>query len=289
MPVALKTRGHTLLRSVLFVLLAFYIFRLNESGTLHFYLAPHMQKLLLLCPVPLLLIALAMLISVFAPVCEDGCSCGIPPASGLRNHASAYGLLSVPLLLGLLFPDEALGSEMAAKKGMAYAIPYPGSVYREQSNKVSFRPTDAYSLEFAQLAERLYAQPVIRVEASIFSETLGAIERYQDQFRGKKISLQGFVFRDGEAAGNHFAVSRFLVMCCTADALPFGVQVKGPAGAAPALDGWVEVTGTLESVIHDGREILQVHAESVKGIEQPSSPYIYTSPDSVEQFDAIFG
>lgn len=48
------------IRSLLMIGLAVYIISLSRTNALHYYLAPHMQKLLLLCPVPLLFIALAM-------------------------------------------------------------------------------------------------------------------------------------------------------------------------------------------------------------------------------------
>ena len=58
---SLRIRIHYTLRSALVAALAAYIMHLNASDSLEYYLAPHMQTLLLLCPVPLLFIAFGMM------------------------------------------------------------------------------------------------------------------------------------------------------------------------------------------------------------------------------------
>ena len=80
----------------------------------------------------------------------------------------------------------------------------------DQPAGVRFVPPDEYSREFAELAEKLYVQPVIQVYPEIFSETLGAIDMFQRQFTGKEIILTGFVYRDDSMEyTSHFALGRF--------------------------------------------------------------------------------
>lgn len=309
----LSLRSHYILRSLLIAALAAYIMHLNASNSLDYYLAPHMQTLLLLCPVPLLFIAFGMLWHAIAGASGEVCDCEHPLPSGLIKNISVYGLFTVPLLFGLLLPDQALGSDMAAKKGMIYTYPNPDVRRKAEERNASaasgmekhgtnddlaavedialnerFVPKDIYSVEFAELAKRLYTLPVIRVEPDIFSETVGAMDMYKQHFQGKAITVQGFVFRDGHMNEDAFAVSRFLVMCCTADAVPFGVMVRAANASSFANDSWVQIDGTIQVTTSDGKETLQIQAERIQPIEQPSSPYIFTNPDSVAEFDELY-
>ncbi|PQP81692.1 TIGR03943 family protein [Paenibacillus sp. PCH8] len=302
---------HNLIRAVWIGGLAVYIIHLNSSDSLHYYLAPTMQKLLLCCPVPLLFIAAIMAWHGLFGRNEVHCDCEHPPPSGFLRSALVYGLIALPLLLGFLLPDRALGSSMASQKGMSltYAPPEirrkePLPTLASELNvhdlvqqtpvppssvtKVQFVPPDEYSREFAELAEKLYAEPVIDVYPEIFSETLGTIDMFQRQFAGKDISLTGFVYRDKSMEHeSHFALGRFLVMCCPADAAPFGVMIHIPDADNFPTDSWVQIDGTIGSAQVDGKDTIEIRATKVMLVEQPATPYIYTSADSVMAYENI--
>ncbi|OOC62049.1 TIGR03943 family putative permease subunit [Paenibacillus ihbetae] len=306
------TRVHYAMRALLLAALAIYIMHLNESNLLEYYLAPQMQKLLLLCPVPLLFIAFGMVYHAVMGDAGDVCDCEHPHPRGVVRNMTVYGLFALPLFFGLLVPDQPLASSMAAKKGMVYTYPNPDVRTGSGSEDVLedtgtadgvgkpnpagnenapvdlFAPKDKYSVEFAELAKRLYALPSVTVRPEIFSETVGAIEMYKPVFAGKPISVQGFVFRDDSMDKNMFAVSRFLLMCCTADAVPFGILVSGEQASRFENDAWVSIEGTVQTVKIGGEERLLIQAESIETIEEPASPYIFTNPDSVAAFDELY-
>ena len=305
---------HNLIRAGWIGGLAVYIIHLNSSDSLHYYLAPTMQKLLLCCPVPFLFIAVIMAWHGLFGRNEVHCDCEHPPPSGLLRNSLVYGLIAIPLLLGFLLPDRALGSSMASQKGMSLTYappeirrkePLPETVklnvqdlaqQKQQqtavtsttATNVQFVPPDEYSREFAELAEKLYAEQVIRVYPEIFSETLGTIDMFQRQFAGKDISLSGFVYRDKSMDHeSHFALGRFLVMCCPADAAPFGVMVHIPEANNLPTDSWVQIDGTIGSAQVDGKDTIEIRATKVTPVSEPSTPYIYTSADSVMAYEQI--
>lgn len=308
MAITLRIRCHYLLRALLLAALSFYIIHLNETDSLHYYLALRMQKLLLLCPVPLLFIAIGMLWHTMTGTSEQLCDCEHPLPAGFLKNATVYGLFALPLLFGLLLPDQALGSDMALKKGIIYSISDSGlGREREQDDQPSqaaiasqttgitksepsdpnklFIAKNIYGVEFAELAKRLYTLPVIQVDPSIYSETIGAIDIYKQAFVNRKISLQGFVVRQKGMDDHVFAVSRFLVMCCTADAVPFATLVHSPNVSSIKNDTWVRIDGTIQTAKVNGKEALQIEAGQIQVIKQPASPYIFTNPDSVAEFD----
>lgn len=305
-------RFHTLIRATWIGSMAVYIMHLQSTNSLHYYLAPTMQKLLLGCVIPFIFIAIVMACHALFGRNEFDCGCEHPPPSGIIRSTLIYGLIALPLILGFLLPDQALGSSMASQKGMSLTYappeirrkePLPNSTPRldvqditvpqdvnlsDTPASVKFVPPDEYSREFAELAEKLYEQPVIEVHQEIFSETLGTLDMFQRQFSGKKITLTGFVYRDeGMKHDSHFALGRFLVMCCPADAAPFGVMIHIPDANNLKKDSWVQVTGTIGSAQVDGRDTMEIQAAQVTAIDQPATPYIYTNADSVKAYDAI--
>ncbi|WP_337031642.1 TIGR03943 family putative permease subunit [Paenibacillus illinoisensis] len=303
---------HSLIRALWIGGLAVYIFHLKENDSLHYYLAPTMQRLLLCCPIPLMFIAVIMAWHGLFGHGQIHCDCEHPPPSGVLRSLVTYGLIMFPLLLGFLLPDQALGSSMASQKGMSLSYAPPEIRRKEPApeeaaslniqdfaqnqataasrsvSKVQFVPPDEYNREFAELAEKLYAASVIKVYPEIFSETLGTIDMFQRQFAGKLISLTGFVYRDKSMDDeSHFALGRFLVMCCPADAAPFGVMIHIPDADIFPTDSWVQIDGTIGSAQVNGKDRIEIRAAQVTPVDEPSTPYIYTNSDSVMAFEKL--
>lgn len=122
---SVRVQWHSLFRSVWLGALAIYIIRLNETDSLHYYLAPSLHPLLLCCPVPLLFISAIMGWQGVFGHKHVHCDCEHPPPSGWIRTSLTYGLVCFPLLLGFLLPDLALGSAMASQKGMALSYAPP--------------------------------------------------------------------------------------------------------------------------------------------------------------------
>ncbi|KQY94580.1 hypothetical protein ASD24_03240 [Paenibacillus sp. Root52] len=309
-PKSSNIQWHSLIRAGWMGGIAFYIFHLNSTDSLHYYLAPTMQKLLLCCPIPFLFIAIIMAWHGLFSRSEVHCDCEHPPPAGYVRSSVVYGLIALPLIFGFLLPDQALGSSMASQKGMSltYAPPeirrkeplpdaaaklnvqdlsqQQPTVTTASTADVQFIPPDEYSREFADLAEKLYVEPVIQVYPEVFSETLGTIDMFQRQFAGKEISLTGFVYRDESMEHeSHFALGRFLVMCCPADAAPFGVMIHIENANTFPTDSWVQINGTIGSAQVDGKDTIEIRATQVTPVSEPSTPYIYTSADSVLAYE----
>lgn len=276
-------RFHYLLRAIILLAFALYIGHLVQQDALHYYVAPKLARWVKFCPIPLVLMALSLTIQALFGKRDVLCDCEHHLPSSLHKSAAIYGLFLFPLLLGFLLPDRALGSMAAAKKGLTLS-----SLPLETKNTTKFETSDPYHTELTELAKILYAQSTIPVYSNIYSETFGAIEMYKQQFEGKEISVSGFLYRDEkETPENSFAVSRFLVQCCTADATPFGMLVDPGKLKSLPVDTWIEVRGKLQIVQYKGQELMQIRAETITPIAQPATPYIYTSPDSISAWEEL--
>jgi uncharacterized repeat protein (TIGR03943 family) len=276
-------RFHYLLRAGILLAFALYIGHLVQQDALHYYVAPKLARWVQLCPIPLTLMALSLAIQALFGKGSVLCDCEHRLPHSIFKSTVLYGLFLFPLLLGFVLPDRALGSMAASKKGISLT-----SSPSETNNIARFESIDPYHEELTELAKILYAQPTIPVYPAIFSETLGAIDLYKQQFEGKEISISGFLYRDKDKTSeNAFAIGRFLVQCCTADATPFGMLVDSGKLKSLPTDAWIKVRGKLQVVQYKGQEMMQIRAETITPIAQPTTPYIYTSADSIITWKAL--
>jgi uncharacterized repeat protein (TIGR03943 family) len=87
------------------------------------------------------------------------------------------------------------------------------------------------------------------------------------------VDLTGFV-SDGEGGPEGtFALSRFYVSCCAADAIPYTAAVDPEEAGVGAYDRdtWLHVEGVLE---RRGDDIVVV-AEAIEPADEPDDPYLY--------------
>lgn len=146
---------------------------------------------------------------------------------------------------------------------------------QEASLEALFPVDDPLYADFAKFAARLYQEPIIYANPSIFMEIFTAIDLYLDPFIGKTIELSGFVYRQDDFPSDQFVVARFGVTCCTADALPYGVMVTLTNAKDYPNDTWVKVKGTISKTTYQGEDIILVDVKKIQKIPEPNSPYVY--------------
>ena len=64
--------------------------------------------------------------------------------------------------------------------------------------------------------------------------------------------------------------------------------MRGTNLASFANDTWVQIDGTIQVATLNGKETPQIQAKQIQPIERPASPYIFTNPDSVAEFDELY-
>lgn len=265
-------RAHYAARAVVLLAFAVYIADLARRDALIYYLTPSLASWVKLCSLPMALMALFLLLQTAGARREALCGCEHRlPATPLRS-ALLYGWFALPLLLGFLLPDRALGSAAAARKGIELSYAGAADVHLSGDKEGNGR------LPFTSLADRLEGQDEIVVEPALYSETVSALQLYSDRFEGNTVVITGFMHRDPlRPADNAFAVGRFLVHCCTADALPLGFPVYSETPISLPPDTWIEIKGRLELAPGGEGQTIRLRAESVKALTPPSNPYIYAA------------
>ena len=282
---------HHLLRAAILTGFAMYIIYLVRTGNLTLYIAPRMVIYVKLSAMGLYATAIYQLFKAYQiwkgnkPV-ED-CDCDHIPSSSVTKNTLIYGLFILPIALGFLLPSSTLGSSLASKKGMhlsgaeslleqpAYV---PGEVKTGKELDKLF-PFDETTKAYAVYGKQLYKQAVITVPDNNYVETLTTLDMYRSAFTGKTIEISGFVYRQEGMDKNQFAVSRFVMNCCSADSVPYGLLIDFPRAAAYKNDVWIKVRGTLKEGSFEGKKVSILETQQVQFIEKPDSPYVYPNYD----------
>jgi uncharacterized repeat protein (TIGR03943 family) len=172
----------------------------------------------------------------------------------LPAHADgvALGLLAIPVVFGIAVPVHALG---AFAMDQQVATSANAAIWQADAG-FAFASSDAV-WDIHQLA---------RVAASDPSLV---------NFDGQRASLLGFVYRRPATPADEFLISRFVVRCCTADAIALSFPVHYAGASALPRDTWVQVDGQIHLTGSSSAPTPVVEADSVKVVAQPSQPYLY--------------
>jgi uncharacterized repeat protein (TIGR03943 family) len=161
------------------------------------------------------------------------------PQSLDRQAAASLLVLLLPLVAVLLAPRAELGAWAASRKG---GILLP-----------AVKPAPPASPQEVTLLD-------IRIAEG--DRTFALISHIRP---GLRVRLNGIVAR---SHGGTFALTRFYVSCCVADAVPVAVPVEWRRPRAN--DEWVRVTGILQR----RADRLAIVADHVQRTPQPAAPYL---------------
>ena len=285
--------GHYVLRAGILSGFAMYILYLVRSDNILFYIAPRMIIYVKFSCIVFYAIAIYQIFlainSYFGK--KINCDCDHPPSRSWVRNSAAYSLFILPLLLGFLLPDSAMGSALAAKRGVNLSSSQTSTLnatIKSDANKDEVDPklqalfkADKYDEGFAQLGMKLYKKDLIEVKEEGFIEILSSLDLFMNNFIGKKIEISGFVYREDDMKENQFVVARFSISCCTADGSPFGMMVQSNQAQSFAKDTWVKITGTINKTTYNGNEILTLIADKIEKTKASHTEYVYPNYDYI--------
>jgi uncharacterized repeat protein (TIGR03943 family) len=96
-----------------------------------------------------------------------------------------------------------------------------------------------------------------------------------DALVGEQADVTGFVYHDEGMGAEIFLISRFVVSCCAADAVPVSLPVFWSGSDALENDQWVEVSGHFAIREIAEKRITILIADTVTLIDMPTMPYLY--------------
>ena len=173
-----------------------------------------------------------------------------------HGHFSWGGLFLVlfTIISGLMAPQKPLGSD-ALRHRVVSAKEIGTVVIASDNQRVLLTPVHKRTLLDWVLLSSSAEGPEVVV--------------------GEQATVSGFVFHEKDAANDRFLLSRFVITCCAADAVPIGLQVYWPSSDTLVEDQWVEVSGHFELKTHKGQQTPVLIADIVTLQEVPDQPYLY--------------
>lgn len=229
-----------LMRSfVLFVWAAFFLWLL-VSGEVYRYIGSRTYWVVIFGAVTLSVAALAHLVSG-----DRGSH-----VEGVRvRDVLGFVTILLPVLIVISVPNPGLGALAAAKKGAGGIV----------SSTIALQPPQRKINGPLSLEEIEYAS-----QSQEYADAVGIVE-------GLSVKLVGFVTHPPDSDEGSFALARFAIFCCAADAVPYTARVVPPDGSPDYEDDqWLRVTGRLAK----DEEGWFVEATEIEPIPEPKRPYI---------------
>jgi putative membrane protein len=247
--------AHALLRSVILGGFLALLVWLVTTRQLSLYINPRFNTLIELSGYVLLPMLIVQLLSVIRYR-----SIGDYAAGHEHHGKSGYLPFVVFLVVAYMVPGNTLDASLVDNKGL-------NSRLATVVNSVKDMPRP--------LAAELRSTRSIKVTDRTYVEVMSEIEWFPQDYTGKEITVTGFVFRPPGVSGNQFSLVRYVIVCCAADALPYGVLCE-LAGADKLRQGtWLTLTGTIRMSRHGSKDVPAIKVTSHKAIEQPKKPYVF--------------
>lgn len=243
-------------RSLILLGFAIFLFNLIHSGELTLYVHPRFTDAIELTICLLVLMFIVQITKTFnATVSSHGCC---------HHHGGIGSCLPfiMVLLMAILIPSAYLDVSLIASRGLNSQLDAPN-------------PAAVIGSKVRPLSAQLSKMNAIAVTDHDFTDIMPEINLYTKDYLGKEIVMTGFVYKFPGHKPNEFALVRYVITCCTADALPYGVLVENKDAEQYQMGQWVEVPGVLEKGDYDGSPIAEIRATSVKKILQPQEPYVF--------------
>jgi uncharacterized repeat protein (TIGR03943 family) len=243
-------RSRLLAAVVLYGIVAILLHRLL-TGTLVYYINPRYEWLTWVAVAGFGAMALALAGTAWRRARDSR------RLHGMRVGWSALAVLALPVALGMA-PEQPLGSAALGNREVAVA---------------SLPPTALTSKTGRRVTRVAAAEPAARSMLDWLVEFHVADD--PKRFAGQGAQITGFVHRDVHLGPDQVQLSRFLLSCCVADAMPIGIVVQAPELATVPDDQWLTVTGRFAVGEIGGERMPVLVADEVVPIEPPPVPYLY--------------
>lgn len=188
------------------------------------------------------------------------------PARNTDEHCHTHGGIwrFVPffaiLLLAFAVPENTLNANLVSSKGL-------NSQPIVTANSIQDLPRP--------LAAALSKMSTIKITNLNYTEAVCEINNFPQDYIGKKVTMTGFVFRSPELASNQISLVRYVVMCCTADSLPYGIMCEGTDTKNYPDGTWLAIEGVVQMSKYDDKDVPSIKITSLQKIEEPQDPYVY--------------
>ncbi len=183
-----------------------------------------------------------------------------------------YLLFILPLLFGFALEPQGLDESITMRRSTTIA----------SANHLNESFIFSSNVDPVEL---LLTDDVLVIDETNFDGALKQVKNDLEQYSGTRVSISGFIDLQthDQAISNSFIISRLLVTCCAADALPIGLLTTYEGVEDWEEYSWIHVIGTIEQVLYfdpwTNTEYIAplIHIEYIEEIDRPDVIYVYPS------------
>lgn len=253
----MKRRAMSVFRAAMLFGFAAFIAKVFFTGQMVKYMSPSLDPLTAVSGIVLAAMGVMEILRACEPCPQDAeghqHDHGPHHAPGWIDQALSSLLVMSPVILGLIVTPQALGSSvMSGESIFRLLLAYPSNVRQESAP----------------------APPARTGRISDLPELLAYLRRAGESGVGQRVQTAGVVVRNDALGGNEFALLRYSIVHCVADAIPVGLLVVTPGDPGVAADSWVEIEGVLTMRQREGDRLVSIAADRVVLAEEPVNPYL---------------
>ncbi|UYP07415.1 TIGR03943 family putative permease subunit [Priestia megaterium] len=296
------------IRGILLIGFSLLMFKLILTGKIVQFIAPKMMPFILFSSGTFFLLGI---IQIWRSSVDNDLTCECSHdhmEKGKIRTTFSYSLFLLPIMSGFLFSNHILDSSVAVKRGLSFSVntsdnqqqpagdekievtnselekdmndllsgdsdETPKNIPTTHQNSIAAKvaPKGFYEL----LEKKLVKQPKISINNTDYIPVMNIIENNANQFIGKKVEVNGFVYREKGFKDNQFVVARFGISCCAADASVYGLLSTLENASTLKKDTWVHIKGIIQKTTYNGENVPYIQVQQIESIDQPDNPYVY--------------
>lgn len=165
-----------------------------------------------------------------------------------------YTVVLLPIVLGLVLAPRALGTSALAGEHVTRLL----LTFAAGSSGASRPPKRDESLDDT-------------------GSVLTYLRRVGDAGVGQPVRVTGMVMTSDALETREFAVLRYAIVHCVADARPVALLVVAPSPVNMQSDQWVQIEGELSSRAREGDRLVTVVAQRITPVTEPNNPYLFAA------------
>ncbi|AQM60307.1 TIGR03943 family putative permease subunit [Clostridium baratii] len=197
-------------------------------------------------------------------------------------------IIFVALTINQFFNAFTINTFRAVRRGalvfLVLILAFISLIYRndlkkelvnEEINKEISYEEDNFN-EIYKITERLNSENkedknTIVLNSDNYTRIFPNIMENPNEFKSKKIKIEGLVYKSKEINNNEFTIAREVMSCCVADVQIVGLMCEYDNSVDLKENEWVSVEGVID--VKDNKPVINV--KEVIKLEKPKNSYIY--------------
>jgi len=106
---------------------------------------------------------------------------------------------------------------------------------------------------------------------------LAYLRKVGDAGIGRQVRVTGMFVQSDALGAGEFALLRYSIAHCVADARPLALLVVATAVPDVGPDQWVQVDGEVSSRQRNGDRLVSIVARRITAVEEPRNPYLFAA------------